>query len=44
MYKSKIKAPIDILDEQAYNLCDFVEEFSDFNSEECNSLFECKNQ
>ena len=39
----KIKAPIDILDEQAYNLCDFVEEFSDFNSNERNSLFGCEN-
>ena len=38
MYNLKIKAPIDILDEQTYNLCDFVDEFSDFNS-----LFGCKN-
>ena len=36
-------APIDILDEQAYNLRDFVEEFSDFNSDERNSLFGCEN-
>ena len=36
-------APIDILDEQAYNLRDFVEEFSDFNSYERNSLFGCEN-
>lgn len=33
MYKKEIMAPIDILDEQAYNLRDFVEEFSDFNSD-----------
>ena len=43
MYNLKIKAPIDILDEQTYNLCDFVDEFSDFNSDERNSLFGCKN-
>ena len=39
----KIKAPIDILYEQAYNLCDFFEESSDFNSNERNSLFGCEN-
>ena len=43
MSNLKIKAPIDILDEQAYNLCDFFDEFSNFNSEERNSLSGCKN-
>ena len=43
MTNLKIKAPFNILDEQAYNLCDFFDEFSNFNSEERNSLSGCKN-
>jgi len=36
-------APINTLEFKQYNLCDFCEEFSDFRSDERNSLFGCEN-